>query len=142
MATPYSDIYDYFLTKISDYSFVQMSQSDLEDNLVRYLRSSVNNFKTCKQDLTKKDDALKQFNLDLTEEEKDILSTLMIIEYLKPKLITADLLQQRLGSKDFNSFSQANHIKELIELKNALKLDVDQMVINYSYLKVNLDDFK
>jgi hypothetical protein len=142
MATPFSDVYAFFTSKISDYSFLKLTQIELEDNLENYLNSASVKFRRCKKDLSDKDKANNQFNIDLSDEEKEILSTLMIVEYLSPKLVTSDLLQQQLGTKDYKLYSQANHIKEIRELRDLYKKEANQLMMDYSYLNGSLDGLK
>ena len=141
MATPFKEIYDRVYNKISDYSFTKLTQDEVEDVLESFLLSALVKFKTCKKDLSNRDLTLKQFNEDLTDEEKEILATLICVEYLTPKLITDELLQQRLSTKDYNLYSQANQIKEIRELREKFKSEANQMMINYSYSKKSLDEF-
>lgn len=140
MATPFSEIYDRVYNKISDYSFLNLTQNEVEDILESYLLSSIVKFKKCKKDLSNRDQALKQFNEDLTDEEKEILSTLMCVEYLTPKLITSELLKQKLSTKDYQLYSQANQIKEIREVRDKMKSEANQMMISYSYSENSLDD--
>lgn len=140
MATPFSEIYDRVYNKISDYSFLNLTQNEVEDILESYLLSSIVKFKKCKKDLSNRDQALKQFNEDLTDEEKEILATLMCVEYLTPKLITSELLKQKLSTKDYQLYSQANQIKEIREVRNKMKSEANQMMISYSYSENSLDD--
>ncbi|OAO82585.1 hypothetical protein [Anoxybacillus flavithermus] len=140
MATPFSEIYGRVYNKISDYSFLNLTQNEVEDILESYLLSSIVKFKKCKKDLSNRDQALKQFNEDLTDEEKEILATLMCVEYLTPKLITSELLKQKLSTKDYQLYSQANQIKEIREVRDKMKSEANQMMISYSYSENSLDD--
>jgi hypothetical protein len=142
MATPFSDVYAFFTSKISDYSFLKLTQIELEDNLENYLNSASVKFRRCKKDLSDKDKTNNQFNIDLSDEEKEILATLMTVEYLSPKLITSDLLQQTLGTKDYRLYSQANHIKEIKDLRNVFKSEANQLMMDYSYFHGSLDGLK
>ena len=141
MATPFREVYERVYNKISDYSFTKLTKDEVEDVLESFLLSALVKFKTCKKDLSDRDLTLKQFNEDLTDEEQEILATLICVEYLTPKLITDELLQQRLSTKDYNLYSQANQIKEIRELRDKLKSEANQMMINYSYSKKSLDEF-
>lgn len=141
MATPFKEIYDRVYNKISDYSFTKLTQDEVEDVLESFLLSALVKFKTCKKDLSNRNLTLKQFNEDLTDEEKEILAILICVEYLTPKLITDELLQQRLSTKDYNLYSQANQIKEIRKLRDKFKSEANQMMINYSYSKKSLDEF-
>lgn len=140
MATPFKEVYDRVYNKISDYSFVKLTEDEVEEILEKYLLSAIVKFKRCKKDLNDRDETLNQFNQDLTDEEKEILATLLCVEYLTSQLITSDLLKPRLGTKDWNLYSQANHIKEIREIRDQMKSEANQMMISYSYSENSLDD--
>jgi len=141
MATPYEEIYSRFLPKITDYSFVNLTDAEVEDNLETFMKSSVIKFRYCDK-LSDRDDTLKQFNLDLTEEEQEIISVLMCVEYLTPKLLTDDLLKQTLNSKDYKLYSQANHAKEIRSLRDKYQQEANNLMILYTFSKSKMDGFK
>lgn len=140
MATPFSEVYSRMLGKISDYSFLQLTQDEVEDTLYPYLKTSCVKFKKCLKNLSDRDANAKLFSDDLTDEESEILAALMIVEYLSPKIVTSDLLQQSLSSKDYKIYSQANHIKEIKELRKMFKDEANTLLMSYSYTSVSLDE--
>ncbi|WP_257645262.1 hypothetical protein [Bacillus velezensis] len=142
MPTPFEEIYGFFLPKLTDYSFLNISDQDLADTLEPLLRSSSIKFRRCKKDLTDRDQELKQFNEDLSDEEKEILACFMVVEYLTPKIVTADLLHQTLSSKDFKLYSQANHIKEIRELRNLIKKEAEGLMVQYTYSNISMRGFR
>ncbi|POI18401.1 hypothetical protein C2145_09725 [Bacillus velezensis] len=99
-------------------------------------------FRRCKKDLTDRDQELKQFNEDLSDEEKEILACFMVVEYLTPKIVTADLLHQTLSSKDSKLYSQANHIKEIRELRNLIKKEAEDLMVQYTYSNISMRGFR
>jgi hypothetical protein len=133
--TSYSQIYEVFLNKISDYDFLNLEESEVNSIMYNYLRSAIVWFSSCRQDLSDRDDTLKQFNIDLTDEEIEILSTLMIPEWLKPRINTTENIKQHMSTKDFQMFSQANHLKELKDLKKDCTREAQQLMSRYSYSK-------
>lgn len=140
MATPYQEVYERFMPKITDYSFIKMNQEEVEENLETYLKSSIIKFRYCDK-LSDRDELNKQFNEDLTDEEIEILANLMCVEYLTPKLLTDEFLKQRLSSKDYQLYSQANHIKEIKDLRNQFKKESNELMVLYTYTKNKVDDF-
>lgn len=74
-----------------------------------------------------------EYTEDLTELEEEIVANMMVLEWLKPKVNHMDLLEYRLGSKDFQMFSPANFLKELRELKKDTELEIDSLIVKYSY---------
>jgi hypothetical protein len=115
MATPYSDIYDIYSGMYSDFEFLLLTPETQENILEGWLISAVGEFDKCKQDLSNRDETLKQFNVDLTDSEIKILAKYMLCEWLSPKLYTVENLKNHLSTKDFNQFSPANLLKEIRE---------------------------
>jgi hypothetical protein len=141
VATSYEEVYGRFLPKITDYSFLQLTDSEINEDLEAFLKSSIIKFRYCKK-LSKRDELTKEFIEELTDEEKEILATLMCVEYLTPKILTDDLLKQSLNSKDYSIYSQANHIKEVRELRDVFQSESNQLMISYTLNNLNMDDFK
>jgi len=141
MATSYQVIYERFLPKISDYSFLNLTENEVEYQLEKYLKSSIVKFRYCTK-LSDRNEIEKSFNENLTDEEQEILSILMCVEYLSPKILTDDLLRQTLSSKDYTLYSQANHIKEVRSIQDSFKSEAKSLMILYTYNKNKLSGFK
>ncbi len=134
--TPYDEVYDLFLSKTDDYEIMKELKEDIDlgkEMLFDFLRSSIPKFTYSTKDLSDRDELLLQFNIDLSEMEKEILATLMVVEYLSPKILRSDLLENSLGSKDFKTFSPANQIKEIRELRQTFKDEANSLMVEYYY---------
>lgn len=134
--TSYEEIYDLFLNKIHDYYIKNQIETNIEfakDIMLGYLRSSIPKFSYCDLDLSDRNDTLNQFNIHLSDIEKEILSILMVVEYLSPKMLREEFLQDRLGSKDYNSHSPANQLKQLQELKKNVISEANLLMNEYYY---------
>ena len=143
MATPYSNIYNYFLAQVTDFGFItdeNFTEDDLHEQFHYYLVSSTTKFKQCKNDLKDRDDTNRQFNEDLTDEEIEILATMMVSAYMKPKIIHSNNLEQKLSDNEFKIYSQANHIKELRQIKKDVDSEVSHLLSSYS-LNGGLQEF-
>lgn len=132
MATPFEEIYDFFLSKVTDYSFASFTDTELEEEFEKYLRSACTKFFSAKERL-ERDFTFKEFSNDLTDLEKEILSLLMVIEYLNPKIIATENMKQFLASKEYKIYSQANHLSKMIELRNQYRSEVQHLMTTYSY---------
>ena len=141
MATSYQDVYSRFLSKITDYNFLNLTENEIEYHLEKFLKSSIVKFRYCNK-LSDRDDSIKSFNETLTDEEQEILSVLMCVEYLSPKILTDDLLKQTLSSKDYTLYSQANHIKEVRSIKDSYQKEASSLMILYTYSKTKMSGFK
>lgn len=138
MATPYININASFLSKISDPYLASLSDADLQEYLLKILISSIPKFKKCKKNLSSRDET--GFIEDLTDEDIEILANLMVIEWLRPQINNLELLKQALGAKDFQMFSQANHLKELQALRKDTQSEISKLLVDYSYNNNSLDD--
>lgn len=117
--TSYETIYNRFLSKITDYKILQMEDEDVKMMLNGWMTSALANFRTCESDLSKRDELLEKFDDDLTDLEIEILSILMVSEWLAPQLNSALLTKQLITGKDEKFYSQSAHLKELMELQTA-----------------------
>ena len=57
----------------------------------------------------------------------------MVLEYLNPKIIATENMNQFLTTKDYKIYSQANHLSKMLELKNQIKSEVNHLMSQYSY---------
>lgn len=140
--TFYSEIFDYFLNKISDYDLLKnLENSEINKLCNMYLRSSIAHFTKCKKDLSKRDDNQQMFLISLDELEIEIISSLMVIEWLKPYINNRLNLSSFLGDSDFKTYSQANQLNSLVELQKKLQEDIERLLMEYSWDKFDLTKF-
>ena len=133
MATTYETIYNRALNKITDYELANLPSRDLEEMLHDWLISAIAKFRKCKNDLKDRDEELRQFNIDLEDEEIEILSIMMVREHLSPQLHSTLLTKQIFSGKEQNYYSQAAHLKELIDMDNNLKVEAQKLMRDYTY---------
>lgn len=133
MSTAYSSIYDRFLSKIHDYELAELSDSILENELLKFLKSSISEFKYCTKDLSDRDDIVGKFNIVLTELEQEVLAKQMVIQWINPKLYREENISNILSPKDYQSFSPANLLDKLTKLKNDMKSEVNTDLVYYYY---------
>lgn len=136
--TPYDEIYEIFLSKIEDYDLLKNVKDDLayaKEKMFDYLRSAIPNFTYCTKDLSQRDDVNQAFVETLTDMEKEILSKLMIAEYLSPKVVRSEYFETHLGSKDFANYSPANQLKEVNNLRKSIMEEADSLMIQYYFMQ-------
>lgn len=133
MATTYETIYNRALNKITDFELANLPSRDLEEMLHDWLISAIAKFRQCKNDLKDRDDELRQFNIDLEDEEIEILSIMMVREHLSPQLHSTLLTKQIFSGKEQNYYSQAAHLKELIDMDNNLKIEAQKLMRDYTF---------
>jgi len=134
MATQYSNVYNVFLNKMSDSGLLAMDVSSRSIVLRRMMVAACEIFDyVCKEDLSKRDDTTEEFEDDVSEESINIITELMLVEWLKQKLYKGSLYETAIGTKDFSIFSPANQLKEIRETYELTKQHSKKLIIDYSY---------
>ena len=133
MATSYEEIYNLASNKITDPEIALLSQEDIEELFHGYLISAIPKFRKCKNDLSNRDDELRQFNVDLLDVEKEILAILVAREWLQPQLYSTLLTKQVFSDKEQKYYSQSSHISELRALDETLKIEAQKLSRDYTY---------
>lgn len=132
--TSYETIYTRALSKIDDPVLIQLPEEDFENMLYGWLMSAIAKHRKCTHDLSDRDDKLKHFNADLTDIEQEILAILMVREWLAPQLHSVTMTSQVFGGKEEKFYAQANHLSELRELDEKLRLEAQQLSRDYTYM--------
>lgn len=132
--TTYQEIFALFTNKITDYNLPSLTQDEAEFRMMKFLDSSISRFTPyCQKDLSDKDDTLKQFNIDLSTLEKEILALMMVYEWTNSFVLSEEFLKQKLGTKDYQIYSPANHLEKLIQLRSSIQNEIDDLIKLYYY---------
>lgn len=115
--TPFSVIYDYFLEKITDDMYMELTREDTEKLLKGLLLGALPFFEFPRQDITNFDEEAEQFNIALTKEEINIIATYMVVEWLGQQLATVENVRMKYSGSDFKFTSQANHMNKIQSMK-------------------------
>ena len=145
MATLYTDIYDLFLTEITDYKLDKLysqSVADFEVYLQGFLIRSLPKFYNCTKDLTDRDDDDGTFTETLTTTEKDILATLMAIQWLKKEIQNVSQINVHLTDKNFKHYAEGQNLKEKSEYMNRLREIVNQDMAEYGIKNIPWSEWK
>ena len=130
--TPFKILSDGVLDRLKSSGLPGLTEDIWDEDIFSHIRTACIKFKSCKQPLIR-DDLLQQFNVVLTDEETEILISLLLIEFLSKQYINVpSLLRENLTSKDFQSFSSRNHLDGLVNLRDTYKREVKQMMSAYS----------
>ena len=131
--TSYETIYNRALNKLEDPQLAQLPEEDLEEMLHGYLLSAIAKHRKCEHDLSDRDEELKKFNSDLSDLEIEILSILMLREWISQRLHSVTTVLQTFSGKETSFYSQVAHIKELREMDDRLRLAAQQLTRAYTY---------
>lgn len=139
--TTYRELADFVFKKIKDSQFCEMSEEDAYDIVIGYMRSAIVNFQSCKQDLSKRDDELGQFEFSLSDDTFVLLCNYMIVEWLSSEFIlTRNTLKARLSTADYHKIDTKDMLGKAKELRFELMKENDQLAINKSYKNSKLFD--
>lgn len=135
MATPYSKIYDRFLSSITDYDLAYLPNDDMENMVHGWLLRAIADFYNCKVDLDDRDDEIRCFNVDLSNWEIDVLAKFMVAAWLNDQIASVNLTLQMFGGKEEKYYSQAQHLSSLVALRDSIRTEARKMSRDRSYIK-------
>ena len=134
MATPYEKIYESLLPKFRSYEIPFMSVDEVKEYLHDFLIPAIAKFHVCRNNLKDRDDILERFNVDLSDEEIEILSNYLLLEYLDSEYVrTPTLLKLALPSTDFKAFSPANMLEKLMNMHKTYLSENETLVSRYAW---------
>lgn len=115
MGTPYTIIYESFLSRLGDNEYakdasVELIESDLKD----LLKISLQKFKFPRTDLSLRDDETATFLVDLEDSEIEVIACYMKAEWAKRCVTNWRLIYPQYQARDFKlEGSPANHLDKL-----------------------------
>ena len=132
-STPYQKIFRKFMRKITDFGLLTECEEMRNQELIGLLDSACDEYVLCEKDLDLRDDELMIFPFRLTSKEQSILSKYMVLEWIRPNVASIMDLKPILGDKDFETYSQANFLKEKRLLMESIKAETSFDMIGEDY---------
>lgn len=139
MSISYDAFTGAFLSKISEFEFVNLSDDNRQSIVDGFLNRAITAFKkNCKYDLSSaKNDEGRTIDLDFSDEDVDelvdIISEGMVVQWLKPYVYQQELLQNLLNTNDFTTYSPAELLLRVGNAYTKAQKDYTQMIREYSY---------
>ena len=126
--TPFADVYESFLSKITDDMYMELTPQDTYKMLQQLLFSALGKFEFPRQELTydfveeeneqtEEIEYIYFFQNELTREQINIIATYMIVEWIGQQLASVENVRMKYSGSDFKFTSQANHMQKLLQLK-------------------------
>ncbi len=144
MTLQYEDIFSVFLSKITDYSFLEYDESFVRSQMVSWLHSSSSSPRLrSKFSMFTLDDeeaflsfSLKNASGDQSDADfvSDILARAMVIAWLEPEVKNVLLTKQLLTGSEEKFYAQANHISQLEQMLATAKTELKNILRDYGYL--------
>lgn len=134
-----------FLSKITEYEFIQLDECTSQITIDGFMKRSISAFKKiCKYDLSLYDDDARKFDVDVLDEDidelVDIVSEGMVVQWMKPYVYRQENLENVLNTKDFTTYSPAELLMRIGNAYVKVQKDYTQMVRDYSYNHGDLSD--
>ena len=146
MSVPYDLFTGAFLSKVSEFDFIQLDDIDRTAIVDGYMKRALSAFrKNCKYDLfTTGDDTAREFAVDIPamdiDELADIVSEGMLVQWLKPFVYKQELLENALNTKDFTTYSPAELLMRVGNAYSKVQKDYTQKIREYSFNHGDLSD--
>ena len=142
--TPFSIIYDSFLTRVTSDMYMEMNEIDTIRMLRDWLEIAIPRFEFPRFDIFDYElgyidvdeycgvESFGEivpatfwvggfFNAELTQEEINILSLSMVVEWLGQQLATTENMKMKYSGSDFKFTSQANHMAKIKVMMDAYR---------------------
>lgn len=144
MTLQYQEVYNRFLQKITDYSFLEYDANFIYDSMKGWLHSAASQpLVRAKFSTLSFDDEIIELNFALNTSVDDdsdkyfvaeILSRGMVIEWLEPQVKSQLYINQFFGGKEQKWFAQANHLNSLRQMLEDAKKEQRKMIRDYGYV--------
>lgn len=119
--TLFTKVYDAFFRKITEDMYMELTKEDTESMVQELLLSALSWFEFPRVDINDYDLAEGYFNVALSLDEINIISTYMVKEWLGQQLASVENTRMKYSGSDFKFTSQANHMAKLKNLVETYK---------------------
>lgn len=140
----FEEVYSIFFDKVEAYDFLELEDSEIEDMLVRYLKSSFTNpfvrqlFSTLEVDEDSESfDFEMSYVIDDSSDKEFVVEVMALglcIKWLTPKVNSLIGMNQTYGSKEEKFFSEASHKAEMRNLLNLWKKEQLKLIRDRGYV--------
>lgn len=126
-------VYSRFLSLISDYVYLELTKEELASELATKLEIALSKLTKFEPVEFVLDDEMNgTFSRVLTSTEITILAQAILVEWLSMRVYNVRQMENHLSSKDFNAFSNANHLKEMMNLQKHAEEQRDYLMKQYT----------
>ena len=145
MSVSYDVFAGAFLSKITEYTFIQLTEENRTAIVDGFLKRAVQKFaKVCKYNLLECNDETRVFLADIPADELDeivdIVSEGMLEQWMKPYVYRQENLENLLNSRDFTTYSPAELLLRVGNAHAKVQKDYTNMIREYSYNHGDLSD--
>ena len=122
-----------FLSKVTEYNFIQIPEENRTTIIDGYLKRALPRFaNVCKYDLTTANDDSRVFSVDIPmhelDEIVDIVSEGMLEQWMKPYVYRQENLENVLNTRDFSTYSPAELLMRISNAYAKVQKDYTNMI--------------
>ena len=156
MGTKFEEVFERAIFKFSDFAHLSFSETLRAEILKAHLLSAIVDFKHSSRlslahslieaSVLDSGDQIgsvpiltEVFDVTLGEEEIQILATGIVYHWLSSQTLKSEHMRNILHNKDFKSYSPGNLLKELRELRTAVRREFRGLITSYSFRHSNID---
>lgn len=145
MIVSYDTIIKNFLQKITEYKLLGLPESTRDEIVQGYMKNAISDFsKECREKVVAYDDeneTVEFENDDLDEiEVVNLIAKGMAFYWMQPYIHHQDLLELRLNTSDFLSYSPAELLKQVRIAYGDLRMQFKHDLREYTYNNGDLTD--
>jgi hypothetical protein len=145
MIVSYDTIIKNFLQKITEYKLLGLPESTRDEIVQGYMKNAISDFsKECREKVVAYDDeneTVEFENDDLDEiEVVNLIAKGMAFYWMQPYIHHQDLLELRLNTSDFLSYSPAELLKQVRIAYGDIRMQFKRDLREYTYNNGDLTD--
>lgn len=146
MSVPYDKFTEAFLSKITEYDFINLKDFERNSLVDGYMKRAIASFRhVCIYDFSSTgDDMIREFDIDVPEDDLeeivDIISEGMLVQWMKPFTYKQENLESVLNTRDFTTYSPAELLLRISSAYESVRKHFTGMTREYSYNHGDLTD--
>lgn len=136
--TSYAEIFNLALSEITDPSLAQWPEEDLSNELYKWLLKAIGKLPQIRSEVATRDNFVPEnadtlgFANDLSDTTKTVLALATAREWLRPQIASTTNTWRQFSKKE--GYSQAEHLKQLMELDEKYKLEIKKLLRDNTYI--------
>ena len=139
MNVSYDLFADAFLSKITEFEFINLPYEDRMWIVDGYMKRAIGAFRrNCLYDLVStRDDDLREFNVEIKKEDLyeiiDIISDGMVVQWIETYLNKQELFENAISTRDYSLHSPAELLRRVGDAYDRARRKYKQKIYDYSF---------
>ena len=115
--TTFDIIYNSFTSKITDDMYMELTKAETDAMQKELFKNALPWFEFPRVDIYDFNEELEEYNISLSNEEINIISTYMVVEWFGYLIASVENTRMKYSGSDFKFTSQAIHMQKLLQLQ-------------------------